>query len=376
MRDCVRHLQISWVIVLLMFFVMSCLRPAEDRTQYNTEVGQSTAHGLSIGVEGGLATVQGHVQGALTLWAQAPVLRVRAVRSLTGAQDWQITMRNVLPDVEVTAVNEASGAAVVIQNLARPIPTEVTFSVSLAVDEAINISLSPPDVQNMQPWRFAVLSDVQSGIGEVEDIYRRMNEDAQIRFVLSSGDLVSQGVDEQLIEFQDKLKTLNVPFYSTLGNHELFDTGGEPWFRLFGRSNFYFAFRGIHFSLVDSGNSTVDPPVYDWLRGWLEQGAGAVHIFVTHYAPLDPVGPRNSGFKSRREAAKMLKMLAEYSVDAAFFGHIHSFYQFSSANIPSYISGGGGAIPEQLDGVSRHYLVVDVEPMQNRVSTVGLVRVD
>ena len=52
MRGCVRHLQISWVIVLLMFFVMSCLRPAEDRTQYNTEVGQSTAHGLSIGVEG------------------------------------------------------------------------------------------------------------------------------------------------------------------------------------------------------------------------------------------------------------------------------------------------------------------------------------
>lgn len=101
-----------------------------------------------------------------------------------------------------------------------------------------------------------------------------------------------------------------------------------------------------------------------------------MHIFVTHYAPLDPVGPRNSGFKSRREAAKMLKMLAECRVDAAFFGHIHSFYQFSSANIPSYISGGGGAIPERLDGVSRHYLVVDVEPMQNRVSTVGLVRVD
>ncbi len=57
------------------------------------------------------------------------------------------------------------------------------------------------------------------------------------------------------------------------------------------------------------------------------------------------------------------------------YGHIHSYYAFSNAGIPAYISGGGGAIPERFDGIGRHYLTVDVDPVSGVIET-GLVRID
>ena len=54
---------------------------------------------------------------------------------------------------------------------------------------------------------------------------------------------------------------------------------------------------------------------------------------------------------------------------------MHSYYAYSNAGIPAYITGGGGAIPEQLDGIGRHYLTVDVDSVR-QVSEVAVVRVD
>jgi predicted phosphodiesterase len=94
-----------------------------------------------------------------------------------------------------------------------------------------------------------------------------------------------------------------------------------------------------------------------------------------HIPPIDPIGVRNGSFASRNEANKLLAQLAEGDVDLTLYGHIHSYYAFANAGIPAYISGGGGSIPERFDGVGRHYLTVDVDPVRGIVQT-GLVRID
>src|SRR5690606_20030834 len=121
-------------------------------------------------------------------------------------------------------------------------------------------------------------------------------------------------------------------------------------------------FKGVAFSLVDSGNASLDPIVYDWLDGWLDRAAGDVHVFGTHFPPIDPVGARAGSFRSRKEAAKLLSRLAAGAVDLTLYGHIHSYYSYENAGIPAYISGGGGALPEKLDGIGRHFLTIDVDP--------------
>ena len=170
----------------------------------------------------------------------------------------------------------------------------------------------------------------------------------------------------------EQLKLLDVPLYSTVGNHELMGDA-KLWREYFGRHNTNFRFKGVTFSLVDSANAAIDPMVYGWIEQWLAASRSEVHLFFTHFPPIDPFSLRNGSFRSRKEANKLLAMLADGKVDVTFYGHIHSLYIYQNAGIPAYISGGGGAWPERWDGIDRHYLVVDVAPT---VQNVGVVRVD
>ena len=141
------------------------------------------------------------------------------------------------------------------------------------------------------------------------------------------------------------------------------------------RGNATFVFRDVQFTLLDSASATIAPAVYDWLQGWLPDGLDRVHFVFAHIPPLDPVGERGGAFASRIEASKLVSLLASGRVDTTVYGHVHSYYAYSNAGIPAYITGGGGAIPEQFDGVGRHFLTVDVDPATALIQ-VGMVRVD
>jgi 3',5'-cyclic AMP phosphodiesterase CpdA len=202
-----------------------------------------------------------------------------------------------------------------------------------------------------------------------------MNADPRIAFVVSAGDLTTQGKVEQLERFQHELESLRVPFFPTLGNHELGTEGGAVYQRRFGRASFRFVYGGMQFTFLDSASATVDPLVYGWLDAWLAEGRSRTHAVLMHIPPIDPVGVRNGSFADRNEANKLLAKLAEGGVDITLYGHIHSYYPFSNAGIPAYISGGGGSIPERFDGIGRHYLTVDVDP-ERGITQTGVVRVD
>jgi hypothetical protein len=127
--------------------------------------------------------------------------------------------------------------------------------------------------------------------------------------------------------------------------------------------------------MIDSASATIDPIVYDQLDGWLAEGKDKAHLVIMHIAPIDPVGTRNGSFASRAEADKLLSLLAGGGVDMTIYGHIHSFYAFANAGIPAYISGGGGAIPERLDGIARHFLTIDVGN-DGALGEPSIVRID
>src|SRR6185503_14516782 len=113
---------------------------------------------------------------------------------------------------------------------------------------------------------------------------------------------------------------------------------------------------------------------YQELSGWLSEGRERVHVVAMHIPPLDPVGERNAAFGSRAEAGALLSRLSEGKVDLTLYGHIHAYYAFENAGIPAFISGGGGAHPERLSGIGRHYLTVDIGA--GGVVGTGVVRVD
>src|SRR6185503_9227251 len=215
---------------------------------------------------------------------------------------------------------------------------------------------------------------VQEAIDRVSDIYDKVNGLSGVRFLLGAGDLTQRGTREELERFQRELLRLRVPYFTTLGNHEL---GQSPvlYQEYFGRGSFQFRFHGVAFTLLDDASAMLDPTVYEWLDDWLSAARDGVHIVAMHIPPIDPIGVRNGSWASRNEAAKLLGRLAEARVDLTLYGHVHSYYEFDNAGIPAFISGGGGAIPERFDGVGRHFLVVDVSARQG-VQNVQVVRVD
>jgi hypothetical protein len=355
-------------LVLSGLWVFSCLRPSDDRVERDLEVGQAEIEGTSITVQDGLAAVRSLTDSELVLWGSAPGFRFELVSE--SARELSVEVQNCLPDAELRVLGDSGS----VEALGAPdVPTRKLWRVQ-APAGSLTLELTTSDAGDTTAFRFALMSDVQEAIDEVQDVFRRINDVPRVRFLLGAGDLTEQGTREQLERYQRELLGLEVPYFTTLGNHEL-GTSPPPYHDYFGRGSFQFRFRGVYFTLLDSASASLDPLVYDWLDGWLAVAKQDVHVVAMHIPPIDPIGVRNGSWASRSEAAKLLGKLGEGRVDLTLYGHVHSYYSFDNAGIPAYISGGGGAIPERFDRIGRHFLVFDIDATSG-VLEQSVIKVD
>jgi predicted phosphodiesterase len=346
---------------------VGCFKPAEERAQRDEEVGQASGSGLEVTVADGLAAVRSLDEAKLHLWENAPALDIR-LESEQAPRTLELFVENCMPGAVLTAVS----GDVSITEATRTRPTECSFSLGLT-SKVTELRLADPVTEQSGTFHFGVLSDIQEAIDDVQDVFSRINRQPNLSFVIAAGDLTERGTVEELERFQSEQKTLNVPYYVTLGNHELGESP-PPYHDFYGRGSSSFVFRGVRFTFLDSASATLDSRVYDWLDTWLAQGKSGVHVVTMHIPPLDPTGTRNGAFASRNEASKVLNLLAGANVDLTIYGHVHSYYRFQNAGIDAHISGGGGAIPEKFDGIGRHFL--DVTASSNGIGGVEVVRVD
>lgn len=359
--------------MLAVCLIPSCLDVADDRADRDERVGHAKNAVMDVDVDDGLACIRNIATGELRVRATAPLPRVH-VTVKDGATSLLFVVDAALSDATLEArVPNGSTLNVVEEPGERP--TQKRWRIAVPQTRAIDLAIRAPDEAKPGPFRFAVLADVQEAIDGVQKIFGRLNEEPDVRFLVFTGDLTQQGTREQLERFERESHTLRMPLYATVGNHEL-GTSDLPYHEIFGRGSYHFRFRGVDFTLLDDASATLAPKVYDWLDGWLAAGRSNVHVLAMHIPALDPTGTRNGGFASRGEASKLLAKLGAGRVDLTLYGHVHSYYAFENAGIPAYISGGGGSIPERFDGIGRHFLVVDVDPGANRVTSVGMVRVD
>jgi 3',5'-cyclic-AMP phosphodiesterase len=365
----------SW---LLLATASSCLSPAEERADRDERMGRAAADGVGITVGDGHGAVIALARGTAEVWGGAPVLDVTLDGGSAPPESWRVKLGNVLPDARVTASttdDDGHTEALTVALRSSEVPTEREVEIQVGGHRQVTLHVAPPDEGSTARFRVLVFGDVQEAIDHVEDIYQRMNGEADARFVVMVGDLTERGTEEELVRFKREMKSLRLPIFTTLGNHELGTDDGAPYSRHFGRGTDSFVFHGARFTLVDSASATLDPKVYDWLEGWLTAGRGGVHIVGMHVPPQDPIGTRNGAFASAAEANLLLSKLGKARVTATFYGHIHSYYAYENAGIPAIITGGGGAIPERMDTIGRHYMAVDIDPGKRLVES-ALIPVD
>ena len=356
--------RVAWLSLVV---ALGCTRPAEERTRRELEVGRAQSAALDVEVASGLATVRALSGERLSLWLSAPSIEF----SLVAREALQLELRveNAMPALELS--NRDGGQVLPITSGVGE--TKKAWLLTLTPG-SWHFRLAAPGSSENGHFRFGLMSDVQEAIDRIQDVYRVIDQQPDLDFLLGAGDLTEEGDAEELEQFQHELATLHVPYYTTLGNHEIAERPAayQQWF---GRGNFQFVHRGVYFTLLDSASATIDPLAGDWLDGWLEKGRNAVHVVAMHIPPLDPVGTRNAAFASRAEAAALLAKLAGAGVDLTLYGHIHSYYSFQNAGIPAVISGGGGATPELEDELGRHFVVFDIDAGRGVVDS-QVVRVD
>jgi Icc protein len=216
------------------------------------------------------------------------------------------------------------------------------------------------------------MADIQTGLPTVDEVFAAIAA-AEPRFVVCMGDLTERAELAEYEQLEAQLEVLPVPFYTTLGNHELWADPGRYQQR-FGRASYQFVYqrRRLHLRRL-----AATPRSIRWSRtsstaGWPGPRSRSR---LPHPLPADRSGraARRRVPQSTRRPALITK-LTSGAVDLALYGHIHTYAAFEHGGIPAFVSGGGGARPERWDGIGRHFLIV--EQTAGQAPLVGVQRVD
>ena len=341
-----------------------CVDVAQDRADFDEGIGRAETASAKVRVGDGLARVV-RLDGAdLVLWAQAPTLEVTVEILDPAGAPTLLEVQNCVRDARLT-ITGPDGLTRTLEATPGDRPTVRRWAIETPSPGVYGWRVESPQADARVPFRFVAFADVQRRLDGVQDLFGPMAQEDDVRFGLVSGDLTSGGTLPDLRRFQREMATLPFPLYATVGNHDL-GTDEHHFQRVFGRSSFSFEYGGVRFTLLDSASAALAPKVRRWLEGWLSAGGDGLHLVMMHIPPLDPVGRRNGAFASRLEASRLLSALAQAGVDLTVYGHVHSYYTFKNAGIDAIISGGGGAIPQRLDGIGRHYLLVEAHPQAQR----------
>ena len=245
-------------LLLGVVVLVSCARPGEDRARAEANVGHAANGSVHLDVDDGTAAVRELADGTMRVWASQPAFTAR-LHTGTTTTTWKLVIENAMPRAEVV-VDALDGSSLAVREEASDVVTERRVVVDLPADADVTVRLVPKDVPAPgEKFRFLVFGDVQDAIDRVQDIYASMNTVEGARFALIVGDLTETGAEDELERFRVELRSLHLPCYATLGNHELGADDPPAYYAWYGRGTHGFTFGDAAFTLVDSASATVDP---------------------------------------------------------------------------------------------------------------------
>lgn len=154
------------------------------------------------------------------------------------------------------------------------------------------------------------------------------NQSKKTDFVLISGDLAEHGTSEQHGKMQDILKTLGMPYYVVVGNHDYqTQTDRKAYDQLHpGRLNYHFEHEGWQFIALDTSEGTKSQNVkapqstLDWLDATLPKIDKKKPIILFTHFPLAFGVP----FILQNGKA-ILQRFLPFNLQAVYSGHYHGF---------------------------------------------------
>jgi len=220
------------------------------------------------------------------------------------------------------------------------------------------IPLFPPTPPSDDSISFYVFGDSQGYQGGISQIVADANENDP-DFIFHCGDLTPFGQENQYLDTLAAFEGLEVPLYTTVGNHDIRQGGGEQYIQHFGPSTYSFDLDSAHFTVFNTSANTVSEEEFDWLENDISTANSTWKFVFSHIPPYDPRPDENHTMESSINT-RLMNLYEEYEVDVVFSGHIHMFDHRTINGVEYVITGGAGAglYAEPEDGGIYHYVNV------------------
>jgi predicted phosphodiesterase len=220
---------------------------------------------------------------------------------------------------------------------------------------------------------FYVFGDSQGYQGGLEQIVAIANK-YRPDFVFHCGDLTPFGQGNQYTDVLNALDGLNVPFYTTPGNHDTRLGGGARYIEHFGSPNYSFNIGSAHFTAFNTSAADISEEDFVWLENDLT-GSNADWKFVfTHIPPFDPRPGENHTLLNVTTSTRLISLFNNSGVNTVFAGHIHMYNQTIWNGVRYVISGGAGAnlVAEPDQGGIYHFVNITLNGSKLTIEPIEL----
>lgn len=220
--------------------------------------------------------------------------------------------------------------------------------------------------------RFAVVADSHT---DNENLIKALEEakKREVKFIIGLGDYSEVGTAEQLQNARQIFISAGLPFYTTAGDHDLWDSrnrgsaGSVEFGKVFGPPYQSFSDSDIRFVIVYNGDNYlgVDPMQMAWLKETLVS-AGTDEpksIFVFTHEPFSHpssdhmMGKATPGLKT--QAKEIMRMLEEVEAAEVFAGDVHAFTRYKDADSGLRMTT-VGAVTRERNAEKPSFILVDV----------------
>ena len=172
--------------------------------------------------------------------------------------------------------------------------------------------------------RFIFTGDSQQFYDEAEALVTSVNQQQGISFMLVAGDISDFGLAREMRWVDEKLRRLNVPYLTVIGNHDMVGNGREAYQHIFGALNYSFVYGDTKFILVDTNgreyNFNGQAPDLGWLRPQLANLDGARRQVVISHVP-----PTNDDFDPALRLPYVQTLRDAQKLVFEMNGHNHQF---------------------------------------------------
>jgi predicted phosphodiesterase len=220
------------------------------------------------------------------------------------------------------------------------------------VKESFSLAPPAPVAVNPDSFRFAVFGDIHVR----EDTLSRLSRfradvgPKGIDFFCLLGDIAHDGLADEYARAESMLTAVGIPYYVTVGNHDLYQADGWQSFRTrFGPSCYSVTIADrLKLIFLDTGDGNIGEPQFDWLEGELAD-TSHVKLVGTHFPVYDGSTPIMWRIAGSAERARLVALLRDHHAYGYAAGHIHGWRRQEVAGLSFFTTGTMPPTDEELD---------------------------